>query len=214
MLWLRILCQPCSRVLYGTKVRRYNKHTAGSMGWPFTMLKYKYIFQIKYTEATLSNSTRKLLWFEISKMLIAVKKNNKFTVSFIIIFGTLSFPISALMGVATFSYVCSVVWFQCLTFKYSRVRHSTDFHYNCNTLAASPLARSLCNARASALSARAFPRWIHLQLSRRRCLRYTSLPPLLLLLWRHCCHGYYVIATTAAASRRDRGTDVQTPLAR
>jgi len=31
-----------------------------------TMLKYKYIFQIKYTEAILSNSTQKLLRFEIS----------------------------------------------------------------------------------------------------------------------------------------------------
>jgi len=29
-------------------------------------------FQIKYTQAMLSNSTRKLLWFEITKMLIAV----------------------------------------------------------------------------------------------------------------------------------------------
>jgi len=39
------------------------------------MLKYEYIFfQIKYTEALLSNSTRKLLRFEISKMLIAVLK--------------------------------------------------------------------------------------------------------------------------------------------
>ena len=28
--------------------------------WPFPMLKYKYIFQIKYTEAIVSNSTRKL----------------------------------------------------------------------------------------------------------------------------------------------------------
>ena len=55
------------------------------------MLKYKYIFQTKYTEAILSNSTRKLLWFEISKMLIAVLK--KFIVSYSIIFGTLSFPI-------------------------------------------------------------------------------------------------------------------------
>jgi len=35
--------------------------------------KYKYIFfQIKYAEAVLANSTRKLLWFEITKMLIAV----------------------------------------------------------------------------------------------------------------------------------------------
>ena len=38
------------------------------------MLKYKYIFQIKYTEAILSTSTRKLLWFEITKTLIVVKK--------------------------------------------------------------------------------------------------------------------------------------------
>jgi len=29
-------------------------------------------FQIKYSEAILSNSTRKLLWFEITKMLVAV----------------------------------------------------------------------------------------------------------------------------------------------
>jgi len=54
----------------------------------FPMLRYTYIFQIKYTETILSNSTRKLLWFEISKMLISLKK--KFTVLFIIIFGTLS----------------------------------------------------------------------------------------------------------------------------
>jgi len=31
-------------------------------------------FQIIYTEAILSNSTRKLLWFEISKMLIGLLK--------------------------------------------------------------------------------------------------------------------------------------------
>jgi len=35
------------------------------------MLKYKYTFQMKYTEAFLSDSIPKLLWFEISKMLIA-----------------------------------------------------------------------------------------------------------------------------------------------
>jgi len=39
------------------------------------MVKYKYIFQIKYTERILANSTQKLLWFEITKMLIAVKKS-------------------------------------------------------------------------------------------------------------------------------------------
>jgi len=49
--------------------------------------KYKIIQNIKYTEAILSNSTRKLLWFEITKMLIAALKN---MVLFIIIFGTLT----------------------------------------------------------------------------------------------------------------------------
>jgi len=38
-------------------------------------MKYKYIFQIKYTGAISSNSTRKLLWFEVTKMLIAVLQN-------------------------------------------------------------------------------------------------------------------------------------------
>jgi len=33
-------------------------------------------FQIKYAEAILSNSTRKLLWFEITKMLIAVSPHS------------------------------------------------------------------------------------------------------------------------------------------
>jgi len=57
------------------------------------MLKYKYVFRIKYTEAILAYSTRKLLWFEITKMLIAVSIKNEFIASFIIFFGTLSFPI-------------------------------------------------------------------------------------------------------------------------
>jgi len=76
----------------GTKVCRYNWHSADFLGWPFSMLKCNYIFKIKYTEAILSNSTRKLLWFEITNMLIAVKKI-KFIVLFIIIFGTLSSPV-------------------------------------------------------------------------------------------------------------------------
>jgi len=42
--------------------------------WPLPVLKYKNIFQRKYTEAILSNSIRNLLWFEIGKMLIAVFK--------------------------------------------------------------------------------------------------------------------------------------------
>jgi len=83
----------CARAVWRTKVRRYNWHSARSLGWPFPVLKYKYIFQIKYTEAILSNSTRKLLWFEISKMLI------KFIVLFIINFGPLSFPICCCVSV-------------------------------------------------------------------------------------------------------------------
>ena len=61
-----------------TKVCRYSWHSAGSLGWPFSKLKYKYIFRVKYTEEILWNSTRKLLRFEISKMLIALKKINLF----------------------------------------------------------------------------------------------------------------------------------------
>jgi len=34
--------------------------------------KIKIYFQLKHTEAILSNSNEKLLWFEITKMLIAV----------------------------------------------------------------------------------------------------------------------------------------------
>ena len=58
---------------------RYNWHSDGSH------------ISIKYTEAVLSNSTRKLLWYKITEILIAVFKN-KFIVSFITIFGTLSLP--------------------------------------------------------------------------------------------------------------------------
>ena len=77
------LSRPFSSRQQGTKVCRYNPHSAGSLGWPFPVLKYEYIFQIKYTEAILSNSTGKLLWFEITKMLIAVQeKINKFTVNY------------------------------------------------------------------------------------------------------------------------------------
>jgi len=50
-----------------TIVCRYNWHSAGSLGWPFPMLKY-----IDTEDAVLSNSARRLLQFEITKMLIAV----------------------------------------------------------------------------------------------------------------------------------------------
>jgi len=47
---------------------------------------------MKYAEAILSNSSRRLLWFEITKMLTTAK--NKFTVLFVIIFSTLSSTIA------------------------------------------------------------------------------------------------------------------------
>jgi len=37
-------------------------------------------FQIKYTEAILSSSTRQLLWFEITKIPIAVQETKNYTV--------------------------------------------------------------------------------------------------------------------------------------
>ena len=58
-----------------SKVYRYNWNNAASPGWTFPMLKYKYIFQIKYKEAILLNSTRKLLWFELAKCWLQFKKN-------------------------------------------------------------------------------------------------------------------------------------------
>jgi len=62
--------------------------TTGTVPVPWAgHFQYEYLSQINYTEAILSNSTRKLLWFKITKLL-------KFTVSFIIIFDTLSFPIT------------------------------------------------------------------------------------------------------------------------
>jgi len=50
----------------GTIVCRYNWHSAGTLVWPFLVLTYKYIFQIKYMETILCS--RKLLWFEITKI--------------------------------------------------------------------------------------------------------------------------------------------------
>jgi len=43
-----------------TKVCQDSLHSAFSLGWPFQVLKYGYIFQMKYTEAMLSNSMQTL----------------------------------------------------------------------------------------------------------------------------------------------------------
>ena len=55
-----------------------------------------YFSNKKFTEAILSDSNQKLLWFEIRKMLIAVLKD-KFIVLSIIIFGTLV-PVKSIAG--------------------------------------------------------------------------------------------------------------------
>ena len=49
-------CCGASSSLYGTKVCRYNWHSAGSTGWPFAVLKCKYIFQIKCTTTNTTTS--------------------------------------------------------------------------------------------------------------------------------------------------------------
>jgi len=56
------------------------------MDWPLPVLNINILF----TEAILSKSTRKLVWFEIIKMLIAILRN-KLIVIFIIIFVPYSF---------------------------------------------------------------------------------------------------------------------------
>jgi len=59
-----------------TKVCRYNWHSAGSLGWTFLMLKYKYIFQMKYAEAILSNILGNCYGLKLAKVMTAVKKIN------------------------------------------------------------------------------------------------------------------------------------------
>ena len=58
----------CPVYLRGTKVCRYSWHSAGSPGGPFSVLKYKRIFfEIKHTEAVISNSTRKPFGLKLAK---------------------------------------------------------------------------------------------------------------------------------------------------
>ena len=75
--------------LHANRERKCADTIGTVLGWPYLMIKYKYIFQIKYTEAVLSNSTRKLLWFEIVKCWLNAVLKNEYIVLFIIIFGTL-----------------------------------------------------------------------------------------------------------------------------
>ena len=89
---LRTYARYDSALAWRTKACRYSRHSAGSVGWPFPVLKYEYISQIKYTEAILSSSIRKLLWF-LNYEKADYSSKNQLIVLFIIIFCTLSFPI-------------------------------------------------------------------------------------------------------------------------
>ena len=85
----------------GYKLASYRKRmcadTIGTVSLPcaghFQCQNINTFFQIKCTEAILSNRTQKLLRLEITKMLTAVQ-DKKFIVLFIIISGTLLFPIT------------------------------------------------------------------------------------------------------------------------
>jgi len=79
-------------------VCRYSWHGAGSLGWPFLKLKYKYRlflnkihgsnFFEQHSETVMTDGAP---YVEITKTLIALFKN-KFIVLTLIIFCTLSFP--------------------------------------------------------------------------------------------------------------------------
>jgi len=59
----------CNKSSYSwTKVCRYNWHSAGSLGWPFSVLKYKYILKIKYTETVYQTALGNCYGLEITKM--------------------------------------------------------------------------------------------------------------------------------------------------
>ena len=53
-----------------SKVCQYNWHNVGSLGWPFPMLKYEYIFQIKYTEAIFQIEITKTIIIAVGLMAI------------------------------------------------------------------------------------------------------------------------------------------------
>ena len=49
---------------------RYNLHSAGSLGWPFPVLKYEYIFQIKYTKQLYQTALGNCYGLKLAKCLL------------------------------------------------------------------------------------------------------------------------------------------------
>jgi len=77
-----------------TSMERKFVDTVGTVPVPWAGHFHKHIFRIKYMPAFfIKQHSETRLWFEIGKMLIAVLKN-KFIVLFIMIFGTLLFPMA------------------------------------------------------------------------------------------------------------------------
>jgi len=78
----------------GNEVCRYNWHSAGSMGWPFPMLNIglNIFFKQKKYGSNFSKQHSKTIMVRNYKNADCSLKNN-FVVLFIIIFGTLSFPV-------------------------------------------------------------------------------------------------------------------------
>ena len=72
---------------------RYNWHSAGSLGWLFPMLKYKIVFSNKIYGSNFSKQhSETVIRFDYWQNADCSSKN-KFIVSFLIILGTLSFPV-------------------------------------------------------------------------------------------------------------------------
>jgi len=76
----------------GTKVCRHNWHGAGSLGLLFPLLKYRYIFQIKYTEKQFFSEQHSETVTAWNYQNADCSLKNTFVALFIIIFRALSFP--------------------------------------------------------------------------------------------------------------------------
>jgi len=80
-------------------------HSAGCLGWPPAVLEYKYIFQNKINEINFikQHSETVVVW---NYQNADCSLKNKLIVSFVIIFGTLSFPMYS--NVAVYTGVCKL----------------------------------------------------------------------------------------------------------
>jgi len=85
---------------YWTKVCRYSWHSAGSLGWPFPTLKYKYIIQIKYIHGSnfIEHHSETVMAWNYHNADCSLRKK----------FGILSFPIDKIGNSAVFLLAASL----------------------------------------------------------------------------------------------------------